>query len=150
MSLTSALLVGQLASTLPLVGLIWTIQVVHYPLFDAVSGDRFVRFHRAHSARITLVVVPLMVVELVAATAGVVLYEPTSAPLGHGATWAGFAAVVVVWAATFLLSVPMHERLTAGFDVGAHRRLVWTNWVRTAAWTVRGVLLVVGVARLLP
>jgi hypothetical protein len=148
-SLASALLVGQLASTLPLVGLIWTIQVVHYPLFDAVSGDLFVSFHRSHSTRITVIVMPLMIVELVTATAGIVLGPPARA-LGNTATWAGFAAVVVVWAATFLLSVPMHARLTAGFDGRAHRRLVATNWVRTAAWTARGVLLVIGVARLLP
>ncbi len=145
MSFRSALFVGQLASTLPLVGLIWTIQVVHYPLFDAVRGDLFVRFHRAHSTRITLLVVPLMMVEF--ATAGVALFVPM---LGRFATWAGFIAVVVIWAATFLLSVPMHDRLTTGFDALAHRRLVWTNWVRTAAWTVRGVMLVVAVARMVP
>ncbi|CAN5528284.1 hypothetical protein BH11MYX1_BH11MYX1_21240 [soil metagenome] len=150
MSLPSLLFVGQLASTLPLVGLIWTIQVVHYPLFDAVRDDMFVRFHQAHSTRITLIVMPLMVVELAAATAGVVLFDPASRALGHLATWVGFVAVVVIWAATFLLSVPMHGRLSAGFDLSAHRRLVWTNWVRTAAWTVRGVVLVVAVARMLP
>ena len=150
MSLRSALFVGQLASTLPLVGLIWTIQLVHYPLFDAVRGDLFARFHRAHSMRITWIVMPLMVVELGAAIGGVALFEPASHLLGHVATWAGFLAVVVIWAATFLLSVPMHDRLAAGFDVVAHRRLVWTNWVRTAAWTARGVLLVIVVARRLP
>ncbi len=142
--------VAQLASTLPLVGLIWTIQLVHYPLFDAVRGDLFARFHRAHSTRITWIVMPLMMVELAGAIAGVALFEPASHILGHVATWAGFVAVVVIWAATFLLSVPMHDRLAAGFDVVAHRRLVWTNWVRTAAWTARGVLLVVAVARMLP
>jgi hypothetical protein len=149
-STSSALIVAQLASTLPLVGLIWTIQVVHYPLFDAVRAEMFVRFHQAHSTRITLIVMPLMVVEGVAATAGVALFDPAARGLGHVATWVGFVAVVVVWAATFLLSVPMHQRLTAGYDAVAHRRLVWTNWVRTVAWTVRGVLLVVAVARMLP
>ena len=52
----------------------------------------------------------------------------------------GFALVVVIWIATLLASVPMHERLARGFDAAAHRRLVRTNWIRTAAWTARGAL----------
>jgi len=34
----------------------------------------------------------------------------------------------------------MHERLGHGYADGAHRRLVQTNWIRTIAWTARGVL----------
>jgi hypothetical protein len=39
-------------------------------------------------------------------------------------------------------------RLSTGFDPVVHRRLVRTNWIRTAAWTVRGAAAVamVGVA----
>ncbi|HEX2205610.1 MAG TPA: hypothetical protein VHG91_20025 [Longimicrobium sp.] len=47
----------------------------------------------------------------------------------------------MVWLSTALLQVPMHGRLERGFDAAAHRRLVATNWVRTVAWTARGVLL---------
>ena len=36
-TLETILLIAQLASTLPLVGLIWTIQLVHYPLFELVA-----------------------------------------------------------------------------------------------------------------
>jgi hypothetical protein len=34
----------------------------------------------------------------------------------------------------------MHERLGHGYADWAHRRLVQTNWIRTVAWTARGVL----------
>jgi hypothetical protein len=34
----------------------------------------------------------------------------------------------------------MHARLGQGADEAALRRLVRTNWIRTLAWTARGVL----------
>jgi hypothetical protein len=37
-------------------------------------------------------------------------------------------------------------RLSTGFDPVVHRRLVRTNWVRTAAWTARGAAAVAMIA----
>jgi hypothetical protein len=64
-----------------------------------------------------------------------------SAPAGL-APWAAFgtALVAVVWGSTFLLQVPCHNRLARGRDDAAIRRIVATNWLRTAAWTARAVL----------
>jgi hypothetical protein len=45
-----------------------------------------------------------------------------------------------IHASTFLVQVPLHERLSAGWDAAAHQRLVASNWVRTVLWTVRAVL----------
>ena len=55
-------------------------------------------------------------------------------------TVAGAALVAVIWMSTFFLQVAQHNSLRAGFTVRAHRRLVATNWVRTLAWSARGVL----------
>ena len=49
------LLLLQLATTLPLAGLIWTIQVVHYPLFAGVGPARFAAYHADHSHGMTRV-----------------------------------------------------------------------------------------------
>ena len=47
------------------------------------------------------------------------------------------ALVAVAWVATFALAVPLHDRLqAAGPDPALFGRLVATNWVRTAAWTL--------------
>lgn len=137
MALSSLLLLGQLASTLPLVGLIWTIQVVHYPLFGAVGEPGFIGYHARHSTRISMVVIPLMVVELATTLGSVVV--------GSG-SWIPLIPVVVVWVTTFLISVPLHGRLGTGFDPRAHRALVVTNWIRTAAWTAHGAMLLIAVA----
>ena len=44
------------------------------------------------------------------------------------------------WLATALFSVPLHGRVSGEDGARARRRLVATNWARTAMWSVRGVL----------
>lgn len=133
----SALVIAQLASTLPLVGLIWTIQLVHYPLFELVGEESQVDYQKQHMNRITWVVAPLMLIELV--TVGLLW---VLAPFD---VWAivGALLVAVIWVSTVIIQVPCHGRLAAGFDRTIHRRLVDSNWIRTIAWTLRGAVAVV-------
>lgn len=135
--LEDSLLITQLASTLPLIGLIWTIQLVHYPLFKLVGDETQKAYQKAHMNRITWIVGPLMLAEL---TAAALLWvgDPTG-------LWeiAGLVLVGIIWASTALIQVPCHGRLVEGFDPLAHRRLVRSNWIRTIAWTLRGVVVVV-------
>ena len=147
MGLPRAALLVQLGTTLPLVGLIWFVQIVAYPLFARVGADAFPAYHEAHSRLITFVVAPLMVLELAGALAGAMTVDPA---MPRGAAWLGAALAVAVWLITFFVSVPQHGVLAHGFDVRAHDMLVATNWLRTAAWTLRGGLLVGAVARALP
>ena len=136
----------QLASTLALVGLIWTIQVVQYPLLSKVGLDAFPAYHAGHSSHITLVVAPLMLTELATALYLLVVRPPS---LPAWALWLGILLVAVVWLSTAFLQVPRHGTLSAGFDAEAHRFLVASNWLRTFAWTARGALLLWLTSRLL-
>ena len=116
--------------TLALAGLIWFVQVVHYPLFAQVGPDAFADYERLHQRLTTLVVAPLMLVE--ASTAAIlVAIEPS--PLSVSA----FTLVVAIWVSTAMVQVPLHRRLESGLDQRLVRRLVWTNWFRTGAWTAR-------------
>lgn len=140
------LLLTNLAVTLYLVGLIWFVQLVHYPLFDGVGAGGFAAYEARHAYWTGVVVAPAMLIEL--ATAIVLVWRR---PVGL-AGWTmplGFAAVVALWAVTFLVSVPQHTVLADGFDADAHGVLVHTNWIRTALWTARGGLMVWAVGRLM-
>jgi len=62
----------QLATLIPLVhagatwfmtGLIWFVQIVHYPLMGAVQADAFPAYEVAHQRRTTWVVGPVMLIE---------------------------------------------------------------------------------------
>jgi len=122
-----------------LVGLIWIIQYVHYPLLDRVGVDGFKTYEADHSRMITPVVAPLMLVEL--ATAILIAGGACPAIVPNWAAWLGLLAVVAIWASTFFIQVPCHTRLAAGFDAGAYQTLVLSNWIRTILWTGRGILL---------
>ena len=127
---------------------IWYVQIVQYPQFADVGEAAFGAFHRRHSDRTTLVVALPMVTELGLAGLFVALRpEGFPAPLA----WVAAILVGVVWAATFFVSVPLHNQLGAsGYDAATIAQLVRTNWVRTAAWTARFALLLYGTLRLLP
>ena len=128
----------QLATTLPLVGLIWTVQLLVYPQFARVGAAEFPAYHAAHARLITVVVGPLMLAELGGALVGVVAPDVRVPP---SLAWLGLALTAVAWGTTMFASVPQHEVLSAGFDARAHAVLVSTNWLRTLAWSTRGGLL---------
>ncbi|MCC5947473.1 MAG: hypothetical protein JJT89_03365 [Nitriliruptoraceae bacterium] len=131
------------ASTLFLAGMIWTIQVVHYPLFASVGVAEFPAYEAAHSARITWVIlVPWAVQGLT--TAALLLAPPSGVP--RTLVWAAAVLAVIPVVVTIVASVPAHEVLGSGFDAQAHARLVSTNWWRTLAWSAHGVVACVLVA----
>jgi len=131
----TTLLVTHAASALILVGLIWTVQVVHYPLMAMVGDDRFVAYESAHAPRMAAVVMLPWTLQGLT-TAWLLLARPAGVP-----TWSiAVAAVTAVLsvAVTVVWSVSAHARLGAEFDATIHHRLVRTNWIRTWAWTLHG------------
>lgn len=126
-----SVLIANALATLAMVGLIWFVQVVHYPLLARLDAAGIAEHQRLTG----YVVAAPMVVE--AATAAILVVDrPDGVPAA--AAWIGAALVAVVWASTALLQVPMHRALARG--AGDVRRLVAGNWVRTAAWTGRGAV----------
>lgn len=136
-ALLTGLVLLHTAATLTMFGVILVVQLVHYPLFRLVGAATYAAYQSAHMVRITWIVLPAMTVELLTAI-GLVAWLPMGLPPWQA--WAGLALVGLIWAATGLLQAPLHRTLTAGFDPSAHRRLVTSNWIRTAAWTLRAGL----------
>ena len=137
----------QVGATLFMVGLIWFVQVVHYPLFGRVGREGFADYSVAHSRLTGLVVGPPMLVE-----AGTTLALVVRPP--DGVTFLlpllGLVLLAVVWLSTALLQSPQHGVLGNGFVPASHRFLVASNWVRTVCWTARGVLVLLMLAALIP
>ena len=130
-------LVIQVACTWAMTGIIWFVQLVQYPSFAQVDTASFGVFHKHHSAAISVIVAPLMILEALSALA--FLWAPLRVQ-SSWEIWLGIALVAVVWASTFLLQVPAHGRLGMGFDEASWRMLVNSNWVRTFAWSARAGL----------
>ncbi|MEM8608853.1 MAG: hypothetical protein AAGF92_17240 [Myxococcota bacterium] len=135
----------QFATTWAMTGIIWFVQLVQYPSFGEVDAASFPSFHAHHSTTITPIVAPLMIVE--AFTAVTLFWASEGIPRWQ--LWFGLGLVVLAWASTFFLQVPLHQRLGGGFDSQAWQALVRTNWVRTFAWSARAALVSYWVARAL-
>lgn len=144
MNAVQALALAHAVSTGLMAGLVWFVQVVHYPLFASVGEEKFKAYAAAHQSRTTLIVAPLMLIEAASAI-GLLLMWPTDAGPRTLAIVSA-ALLAVVWASTFGVQVPLHTRLARGFDATIHRRLVATNWLRTLAWSARAVIATLMVA----
>jgi len=135
--LMRTLLLTHCAATLFMTGVIWYVQVVHYPLMARVNRTEFVAFEAAHRRLTSFVVVPAMLVELAAALALIAVRPATFPP---AVAWAGVVLLGLIWFSTFTLQVPCHDALLRGFKAEVHARLVRTNWIRTLGWTGRAAL----------
>jgi len=127
-----AIRVGHLVVTAMMCGIIILVQVVHYPLFSFVDVSRFAAFHQAHVHRISLIVGPLMVAEILSA---LVLLGTIGSDRALAAV--GVLLVAGVWGVTFFIAVPLHDTLAEGYSPEILSKLVAANWVRTLGWTGR-------------
>lgn len=137
MEIGAALLLANAATTWFMTGLVWYVQIVHYPVFALVGADRFPSYQASNTARTAVIVLPPMLVEL-ASGIGLVWCRPARIPAGPA--WAGAALLGAVWISTALLQAPLHGKLGRQFDARTHRVLVSSNWIRTLAWTARAGL----------
>jgi hypothetical protein len=122
--------------TLFMTGVIWIVQLVHYPSFRYISAQSFAEFSAFHQQMITWVVGPAMVFELI--TGIYLLTTPLLSPL----VVINLLLILAIWASTFFLSVPIHGKLTHAYDLPLIESLVLTNWPRTLLWSVRAMGLI--------
>jgi hypothetical protein len=138
MNLLFATVIVGTACTLMMTGVIWFVQVVHYPLLRRVGQLEFSAYEREHTRRTSLLVAPLMVLELAFALALLWFDLP-----GLGTTLARLGAVlaVLIWICTFTIQVPLHRRLSADRDTASIERLVRSNVIRVALWSARAAIM---------
>ena len=146
--LTVTFFLIQLATTLAMTGLIWFVQIVHYPLFARVGDDAFVSYARRHATLTGYVVGGPMLLELITASAALV---PSLRPNFMSAVQSICSVVLLamIWATTGLLQVPLHERLGLARDGALIEQLVRGNWIRTVGWSLRSLLLLLWLHRAL-
>jgi len=121
-----------LAATAALTGLIWFVQLVHYPLLVMVPAEVFPAYESAHILRTTPVVLALMLIEV--ATAIGLWASDNGAPR---AAFIGILLLGIIWASTTSLQAPLHTYLQDGFSAELHTKLIVSNWIRTIAWSAR-------------
>ena len=117
-----------------MVGVIWVIQLLHYPSFHFINDQRYIEFQHFHMHRISFIVVPVMLIELASALLLAYFFESSL-------TIILLALVLGIWAITFIFFTNMHQKLTDGYEPSIVDRLVQINWSRTALWSLRLIIL---------
>ncbi len=133
-------LIACLASTFYLIGLIWVIQLLHYPLFEKVGESAFELYHAEHTERIVLALSLPVLVSLGSSLLLLVVRPPG---IADWMVWLNLSLNLLFWIVTATIQIPLHTTLSAGFKTTVIRALVDSNWWRTSIWTVEGFLLLI-------
>lgn len=126
-----------LLGTWMMVGVIWFVQLVHYPLLAVVPVESASTVALDHQRRTAWVVMIPMTVEGFS-TLALMRWVPNGVPTWL--PWANGASLAIALGCTVLLSVPRHARMAENPTPTIGRELVLTNWPRTVAWTICGLL----------
>ena len=129
------ILLAHIISTSIMCGVIWIVQLVHYPLFNFVRFEDFPQFEKSHCNRITFIVLPTMGIELVTA---ITLFYISHNNIIYQIN---LFLLILIWISTFLIQTRQHQKLSLGFDEKIYKNLVNFNWIRTILWSTRTLLL---------
>ena len=89
-----------------------------------------------HRHKISLIVMPLMLVELVT---GIILavFQWSSLAEFH---ILNLMLIAIIWIHTFALMVPFHQTFETNFDLDLLNRMLKHHWLRTTAWSIKSIL----------
>ena len=121
-------------STSVMVGVIWVIQLLHYPSFHFINKKKYIEFQYFHMQRISTIVIPVMLIELGSALLLSYFFRSSL-------TIILLVLLSGIWGITFIFFTNMHQKLTSGYDPSIVDRLIQINWSRTALWSLRLIIL---------
>ena len=133
------LIVVHCAATLFMVGLIWTIHYVHYPLFAYVGETTYVDFQDAHVERIGRLLFAPWLIEAVTLAGVLALAFLGGLKTLRVPAIVNGAAMAVVLVISGFWSAPAHGKLADGFDSSVHQQLMTANLIRSLAWSICGI-----------
>lgn len=124
-------LLAYLAATLYMTGVIWMVQLAHYPLFAQVGTDAFAAYHQAYQQRMAAVVLLPMLIE--ATTTDILPFlKPAAVPFWL--VWLAIVLLAVIWGTTFFMQIPYHGQLALASDAD---RMASITGLVTSNWCVR-------------
>ena len=122
----------QVTTSFYMLGVIWIVQLILYPSFLSTDPKLFEKLHARHTAAMGFLVGPAMILELITASLLIAVELNTFA-------LTNLIIVILLWILTFFISVPLHNRLVNGFDEKTTKKLISTNWPRTALWSMKAI-----------
>ena len=120
-------------------GVIWVLQLNHYPLYAKVGQREFRDYMTSHNGRILL---PIVLPSIAAFISSLLLLWQRPVEIPNWSVWLVNALNAATLLSTFFVQGPAHNALARDdYSEILIRRIITTNWLRTVAWTVNGLLL---------
>jgi len=125
-----------LISTSMMVAIIWIVQILHYPTFLFIDKEHYTKFQQFHMNKISYIIVPLMLVELISGLS--ILFTVENIQFSF---YVSLSLLILIWLITGLFFTKFHSELSKKFSHNTILRLIRLNWIRTVFWTIRLALL---------
>lgn len=136
----SSVFILHLVSTSIMVGVIWIIQLVHYPTFLFIDKQKYMKFQEFHMSRVSYIVMPTMIAELFSGI--YILFYNNVLMVNTFFLLASFS-LFLNWVITALVFVKIHNGLLIKYEKNIILLLVKLNWLRTILWSLRLVFLTI-------
>ena len=127
-----------LVATSIMIGVIWVVQLVHYPSFHYIDRNRYGLFQEFHMRNISRIVFPVMFIELIT---GLLLVQSPIFGNSNIFFYIAFILLIIIWFLTATLFISIHKNLSNGYNKNIIYRLVNLNWLRTILWSLRMVFI---------
>lgn len=106
------------------------VQVIIYPGFTYYTMGDLLKWHTLYTRRISYIVIPLMLGQLALG-----IWEFYSKPSAYSI--GSLVLIVTVWVLTFMIFVPLHQKIADGFaSKQLLNSLITKNRWRTVLWTL--------------
>ena len=124
-----SVLIVYLLISFGLMVLIWLVQLIIYPNFQYLNEKDLVKWHKVYTPRITFVVAPLMILQLLTGVYALFLQINLLTVLST-------LLIVLNWLITFFYFVPLHVNIGQNnISYKSLKNLVSINWYRTIIWS---------------
>lgn len=140
------ILIINLAAAAYLAGLFWYLQIVHYPLFNYIDRNSFIEYNIYNQKKSAYVIFIPMLLDGVFS---ILLAFDSPNTISTIFPVLCLLLSTGLWLITFSHIVPLQDKLTNdGLDKETIRKLIEMNWIRTAGWTVKTILLIYCLSRM--
>lgn len=136
----SSVFILHLVSTSIMVGVIWIIQLVHYPTFLFIDKQKYMKFQEFHMSRVSYIVMPTMIAELFS---GIYILFYNNVLIVNTFFLLASFSLFLNWVITALVFVKIHNGLLIKYEKNIILLLVKLNWLRTILWSLRLVFLAI-------
>ena len=122
-----------------MLGVIWTMQLLHYPSFHFVSKANYRSFQEFHIKRITFIVAPAMLIEAISGSLCLIYIIDDI----ENFFVISLILLVVIWLMTAFIFSKLHQNLLDGYSKIIINKLIRLNWIRSLLWSFRFALLII-------